>query len=261
MARYAVVIPAAGQSRRFNAENGSCANARRKPFVTLRRRPVWIHSAERFALRPDVVQTIVVVSPDYYEEFCEEYQREIELYSLTVVAGGAERFLSVQNALSAVCEEAEYVAVHDAARPCATSFDVDRVFAESARTGAAILASRVVGSLKRSCVSTEDGTSRAFVAGSTSREGLWEAQTPQVFEKSLLLRAYRERPQEFLPTDDCGLVEALGERVSIVEGSRYNIKITSPEDLQIAEAFMTIALREEEAYRKARLENSAEGEA
>lgn len=252
MARYAVVIPAAGQSRRFNANRNSESNLRKKPFVLLKNRPVWVYSAELFAQRSDVVQTIIVVSPEDVDEFCDEYRNEISRFSLTIVSGGAERFLSVQNALVALRDDVEYVAVHDAARPCVSSSDVDLVFAEAERTGAAILASRVVGSLKRSCVKTgKDGANYAIVSESTSRDGLWEAQTPQVFERKLLCRAYSERPDDFLPTDDCGLVETLGVDVSIVEGARYNIKITSSEDLQIAEAFMTFLPREENAYKSA----------
>ncbi|MBR4752674.1 MAG: 2-C-methyl-D-erythritol 4-phosphate cytidylyltransferase [Thermoguttaceae bacterium] len=238
MAKYAVIIAAAGRSRRFNEGTSRLGNAlaQKKPFASFKGRAVWLYSAELFARRRDVAQQILVVSPEDRAEVERRFAADLAFHGVRIVEGGAERFLSVENALKAVSEEADFVAVHDAARPCVTDADVERVFAEAARTNAAILAVPVVGSLKRS----KTAEKRLVVAESTPRENLWEAQTPQVFSKELLTRAYRERPKTFQPTDDCGLVEALGVDVSIVEGSRLNIKITSAEDLTIAEKFIEI---------------------
>lgn len=247
MAKFAVVIAAAGQSRRFNADGAnsdptSNAAPAKKPFATLKGKPVWTYSAELFAARSDVAQIVLIVSPEDVGVVKQIYEKELAQYRVDVVSGGAERFLSVENALRAVRDEIDYVAVHDAARPCVDPGDVDRVFAEAVRTDAAILAAPVVASLKRSCDMTVNGGVNAkLVAGSVSRDNLWEAQTPQTFEKELLQRAYRERPKELAPTDDCGLVEAHGRSVAIVSGSRRNIKITSYEDLKIAEKFLEIA--------------------
>ena len=228
MAKYAVIIAAAGRSRRFNEGTSLLGNAlaQKKPFASLKGRAVWLYSAELFARRRDVAQQILVVSPEDRAEVERRFAADLAFHGVRIVEGGAERFLSVENALKAVSEEADFVAVHDAARPCVTDADVERVFAEAP----------VVGSLKRS----KTAEKRLVVAESTPRENLWEAQTPQVFSKELLTRAYRERPKTFQPTDDCGLVEALGVDVSIVEGSRLNIKITSAEDLTIAEKFIEI---------------------
>ncbi|MBP5621246.1 MAG: 2-C-methyl-D-erythritol 4-phosphate cytidylyltransferase [Thermoguttaceae bacterium] len=238
MAKYAVVIAAAGRSRRFK-EGGALLGdslSQKKPFAALKGRAVWLYSAERFARRKDVARQFLVVSPEDRAEVERRFAADLTFYGVQIVEGGAERFLSVENALKVAPDDVDFIAVHDAARPCVTDADVDRVFAEAARTNAAILATPVVGSLKRSKTTVE----RHVVGESTSRENLWEAQTPQVFSKELLTRAYRERPATFQPTDDCGLVEALGVDVSIVEGSRLNIKITSAEDLAIAEKFMEI---------------------
>ncbi len=242
MARYAVVVAAAGQSRRFNENATVVELGQKKPFVALKGRPVFMHSVELFAKRADVVQIVLIVSPEDSEAVKTIYAKELERYRVDVVLGGAERFLSVENALNAVRDDVDFIAVHDAARPCVTNADVDAVFAEAARTNAAILAAPVVGSLKRA-------GDNNVVAKSESRVGLWEALTPQVVEKELLLRAYRERPVDMQPTDDCGLVEALGVDVSIVRGSRMNIKITSPEDLLIAEKFMEIVAAQGEGTR------------
>ncbi|MBQ9875051.1 MAG: 2-C-methyl-D-erythritol 4-phosphate cytidylyltransferase [Thermoguttaceae bacterium] len=233
MANFAVVIVGAGRSRRFGS--GSI----KKPFALLNGRAVWLYSAERFARRADVAQTIFVVSPEDRRAVEREYAEEIAQFGVELVDGGAERFLSVENALRAISTDAEFVAVHDAARPCVSEPEIDRVFAEAARSGAAILATKVVGSLKCS----NDSDSPARVVESVSRERLWEARTPQVFERELLARAYRERPSDFAPTDDCGLVERLGVEVSIVEGSNLNLKITTGEDLTIAERFMELVER------------------
>lgn len=233
MSAYGVILAAAGQSRRFNDGAAVVELAKKKPFAALNGRPVFMRSGELFAKRSDVAQIVLIVSPEDIDAVKQLYAKELQEYRIDVVPGGAERFLSVENALSAIRPEIEYIAVHDAARPCLTDRDVDAVFEEAARTNAAILAAPVVGSLKRS------GGDNVVVK-SESREGLWEALTPQVFEKELLLRAYRERPVNMLPTDDCGLVEAQGVDVSLVRGSRMNIKITSPEDLLIAQKFIEI---------------------
>lgn len=238
MSKFAVILAAAGKSSRFNAKSNPFAGGlRTKPFVALNGRAVWLYSAERFALRKDVAEIVLVVSPEDRREVEERYAMEILLNRVKVVEGGAERYLSVQNALAALSPDVDYVAVHDAARPCITDGEIERVFSEALRTGAAILATPIVGSIKRS--QRVDGD-RTVVSSSVPRENLWEAQTPQVFEKNLLTSAYRERAAEARPTDDCELIQALGRNVSIVPGSRFNIKITTGEDLTIAEHYMDI---------------------
>lgn len=260
MKKFAVIIAAAGKSSRFRKGGSLLAlNAPKKPFAPLKGRAVWLHSAERFARRRDVAQLILVVSPEDRAEVERKFAAEISLYGIDVVDGGAERFLSIENALKATKPSVDFVATHDAARPCVGDGDVENVFAEAARTGAAILATPIVGSIKRARPAAIGGKSeteaireklgfgadgeRLAIDESTPRENLWEAQTPQVFEKSLLERAFRERDANFQPTDDAGLVEALGVEVAIVPGSRTNIKITSNEDLAIAEKFLEIVAR------------------
>src|SRR5579871_379606 len=113
MPQFAVILPAAGQSTRFGG-------AEKKPYLNLCGRPVWCLAAENFAGRPDVCQLIVVVAPEDVDPFRARYAEEIALLRAGVVAGGAERFESVANALRQVRPEADFVAVHDAARPCVT---------------------------------------------------------------------------------------------------------------------------------------------
>ncbi|MBQ1337641.1 MAG: 2-C-methyl-D-erythritol 4-phosphate cytidylyltransferase, partial [Thermoguttaceae bacterium] len=121
MSKFAVILAAAGKSSRFNAKSNPFAGGlRTKPFVALNGRAVWLYSAERFALRKDVAEIVLVVSPEDRREVEDRYAMEILLNRVKVVEGGAERYLSVQNALAAVSPDVDYVAVHDAARPCIT---------------------------------------------------------------------------------------------------------------------------------------------
>lgn len=221
MAKFAVIMPAAGKSSRFHDKNY------KKPFAPLANRAVWLHSAERFLNRSDVVQVILVISPEDREYFNFKFASNVAILGIEVVEGGAERTDSVARALAKVKPEADFVAVHDAARPCLCDEWIDAVFAAAEKSGAAILAVPVAGTLKRS-----DGKR---ILETLSRSDVWEAQTPQVFRRDLLLEAYERRGKE-PATDDAQLVERLGKAVTVVLGSRINVKITTREDLRLAEA-------------------------
>lgn len=221
MARFGVILVAAGQSSRFRDANY------KKPFAPLAGRPVWLHSAEKFTDRDDVKQVVVVVAPEDREAFLEKFGASLAFMGITLAEGGAERADSVKNGLEKLAPEIEIVAIHDAARPCLATEWIDRVFAAGAKTGAAILATPVVSTLKR--VGPDH-----VIRETVDRTGLWEAQTPQVFSRSLLERAFAAaagRPA----TDEAGLIEALGHPVTVVPGSPINLKITSREDLRLAE--------------------------
>ena len=122
--------------------------------------------------------------------------------------------------------EMDFVAIHDAARPCLANEWITSVFEAAEKTEAAILAIPVSGTLKR--------VADHRIKETVSREGLWEAQTPQVFRRQLILEAYAKRGG-FNATDDAQLVERIGHAVTIVPGSPVNIKITAREDLRLAE--------------------------
>ncbi len=144
-----------------------------------------------------------------------------------VVCGGATRTESVRAAFEAVAPEIDIVGIHDAARPLLEIEDAAAVFEAAAIHGASALAITVVDTLK----SSKDG----FIETTIPREGLFAVQTPQVFRRNILERALRLEG-DF--TDDCAMVEALGEKVYIVEGHRSNFKITYPEDLILAETIL-----------------------
>lgn len=224
MAKLAAILLAAGQSTRFKGEE-------KKPFVSLDGRAVWLRSAELFCTRKDVVQTIIVIAPEDEERFRRRYQANLVFMNVELCLGGAERHDSVARALETLNPEAELVAIHDTARPCVTAELIDQVVAAAGKYGAAILAVPLVDTLKK-----VDAQHR--ITGTPSREGLWLAQTPQVFRKELLLTAYSQRTQVSSITDDAQLVEAQGHAVYVVPGSTTNIKITTQEDLYLAEAIL-----------------------
>ncbi len=221
MPKFAVILAAAGKSSRFNDKNY------KKPFAPMAGRPVWLHSAERFLGRDDVKQLILVISAEDREYFDFKFSANAAILGIDVVNGGDERSDSIQKALARVKPDMDFVAIHDAARPCTANEWVSEVFAAAQKTEAAILAIPVSGTLKRVAA---DHTIRETVP----REALWEAQTPQVFSRALILEAYAKRG-DFVATDDAQLVERIGHPVKIVPGSPINLKITTREDLRLAE--------------------------
>ena len=226
MARFGVILVAAGQSSRFRDANY------KKPFAPLAGRPVWLHSAEKFTDRDDVKQVVVVVAPEDREAFLEKFGASLAFMGITLAEGGAERADSVKNGLEKLAPEIDIIAIHDAARPCLATEWIDRVFAAGAKTGAAILATPVVSTLKR--VGPDH-----VIRETVDRTGLWEAQTPQVFSRDVLTRAFAHaEAQGSQPTDEAQLVEAIGQHVTVVPGSPINLKITSREDLRLAEQAM-----------------------
>jgi 2-C-methyl-D-erythritol 4-phosphate cytidylyltransferase len=221
VATFAVILPAAGRSSRFRDKYY------KKPFVPLANRAVWLHSAEKFLNRDDVKQVIIVISPEDREEFDAKFSANVMILGVQVVEGGTERADSVMNALARVKPEIDFVCVHDAARPCIADEWITKVFQAAEKSGAAIVATPINGTIKRV---KSDHTIQETVP----REGLWEAQTPQVFRRQLLIDAYARRGN-FVATDESSLVERLGHSVTVVPGSPINLKITTQEDLRLAE--------------------------
>jgi 2-C-methyl-D-erythritol 4-phosphate cytidylyltransferase len=220
MTKFAVILPAAGKSSRYNDTNY------KKPFAPLANRPVWMYSAEKFLGREEVKQVILVISPEDKEYFYDKFASNVAILGVDVVEGGVERADSVERALARVKSDMDFVAIHDAARPCIANEWITRVFDEAQRSGAAILAIPVSGTLKR--------VANHKIEQTVARDQLWEAQTPQVFRRDLLLEAFAKR-DGFNATDEAQLVERIAHAVSVVQGSSINIKITTREDLRLAE--------------------------
>ncbi len=225
MSRFAVILPAAGQSSRFRDKV-------KKVFANIDGRAVWLRACEPFANRNDVAQTILVVAPEDLEMFRGKFGAHLGLLGVEVVAGGKERFESVANALATVRADIDLVAIHDAARPCVTTPMIDDVFATARKTGAALLAVPISDTVKR-------GDDAGRVEATVPRKGLWLAQTPQVFRRDWLVEAHARRGQLGGDvTDDAQLIEAAGHPVYLVAGSASNIKITTRDDVALAEAIL-----------------------
>lgn len=226
MPTFAAIITAAGKSARFGDRNY------KKPFAILGGRAVWLHSVDRFQNHKDVKQTIVTVARDDREDFDRKFGANVAIMGIEIVAGGEHRVDSVQRALERVKSDIDFVAVHDAARPCIADKWIEQVFEAAARTGAAILAAPVAETLKR-----VDGKKQ--ITATVDRESLWAAQTPQVFRRELLVEAYAKRGKD-AATDDAQLVERLGHAVTVVPCPAMNLKITTRDDLKLAEQVLKV---------------------
>lgn len=223
MSKYAVIIAAAGKAERFGGEE-------KKTFARLDGRPVFIRTLEHFVTRKDVVQTILAVAPEDMDTIRTSFGANLGFMGVKVAEGGARRCDTVRKALALLSADAEFVAIHDAARPCVTTEMIDSVFSEAVKTGAAILAAPLTGTIKK--------VSRERVIESTlSRAGLYEAQTPQVFRRDVILTAY-EAGGDDETTDDAQVVERSGHPVSIVLSDGTNLKITTRGDMTLAQAII-----------------------
>ena len=202
-----------------------------KAFVPLGGRPL-LHYALRVVAALDTIgEAVVTVPPGMERQARAEVARAGVEIPVKLVGGGAERQDSVRIALGLTSAESEVVVVHDAARPFATPALFAACIDATRRADGAIAAVAVADTLKR----TDGRTITATVA----RQGLWQAQTPQAFRRKILVaahdRAIRER---WAATDDAELIERCGGRVEVVESSAANLKITTPADLEIAEALV-----------------------
>ena len=164
--------------------------------------------------------------------FRRRFGANLVFMNIQIANGGAERFESVANALALLKPEVEFVAVHDAVRPCVTETLINDVFARAEKTGAAMLAVPVSDTLKQVDQNRQ-------VKTTMPRQGLWLAQTPQVFRRDWLQAAYDQRAKLGSNiTDDAQLLEAAGHAVHVVEGATTNIKITTKHDIFLAEAIL-----------------------
>lgn len=223
--KFAVIICAAGNSQRFGKK-------KKKSFVDVGGRAAFLRSVELFTDRKDVKQVLLAISPEDEEIFNIKWGPNLSFFGVKLYHGGSERWETVQKGLSLIKEDIDFVAVHDAARCCITEDLIEKVFAKAAQTGAALPASPVIGTVKH--VENEK------ITKTVDRSCLYEAQTPQVFSKDLMEKAYANL-KNLDPTtisDDAQLVEALGETVPIVVSDATNMKITYPSDVPIAEAII-----------------------
>jgi 2-C-methyl-D-erythritol 4-phosphate cytidylyltransferase len=217
------IIPAAGIGVRMHAD-------RAKQMLELGGVPVLVHTLMRFQHCDAVDQIILVLQPNLTTEVLAMISRHQLTKVARVVAGGAERQDSVYRGLQVVKEEtAGIIAVHDAVRPFVKPEEIRSVIDRAETTGAALMALAATDTIKQ--------VKSGRVQRTLDRRRIYYAQTPQAFRYSVLREAFeRAYADGFMGTDESQLVERVGHRVSIVEGSPINIKITRPFDLRFAEA-------------------------
>jgi 2-C-methyl-D-erythritol 4-phosphate cytidylyltransferase/2-C-methyl-D-erythritol 2,4-cyclodiphosphate synthase len=231
------IIPAGGAGKRLGLEVA-------KQYLLLDSLPVLVHTLNAFQMT-EIVSAVVLVVPK--EDEASVQKQIVEKYGLTkvisVVAGGRERQDSVRNGLQSVSGTFDVVIVHDGVRPFVTPELIRRVVAAAAECGAASIGVPAKDTIKET---TDD----QIVSATLRRQNLWQTQTPQAFRYDILCRAYGEAHRDhFYGTDDASLVERTGVKVRMVTGSHENIKITTPEDLLMAEALMVNKRKEKMTVR------------
>jgi 2-C-methyl-D-erythritol 4-phosphate cytidylyltransferase len=221
----AAIICAAGPATRFGGK-------RKKQFVDVAGRAAFLRGVELFSSRDDVKQILLAISPEDEELVSVKWGANLKFFSVKICFGGAERFDTVSKAIELVKDDINLIAVHDAVRCCVTDKLIDAVIMAAGKSGAAIPACPVSATIK-------DVKNKTIIR-TVDRTGLYEAQTPQVFNASLLKKAYEnlKNLDNSKISDDSQLVEALGQKVAIVESDSSNIKITRRSDIAIAEAIL-----------------------
>jgi 2-C-methyl-D-erythritol 4-phosphate cytidylyltransferase len=218
------IIAAAGSGTRTNSPVP-------KQFLEILGKPLLVHTIERFELCPAIDEIILVLAAGEVDNF----KQILEKYGLAkvrkIVAGGDTRAGSVRNGLDAVSgSKGDVVAVHDGARPLVSIDEIAQTVKKAGETGAACLVAAVTDTIKE----VADGR----IIGTIDRGKLRRALTPQAFRYEILQKAFAEGGTGAEVTDECYLVEKLGQRIAYVEGSARNIKVTHPEDVLLAEIFL-----------------------
>ena len=221
MAKHGVIIVAGGSGSRMQS-------ALPKQFLMLGGLPVVARTINTFAEALPSAD-IVVVLPEAHIPLWRNLEARFDVAPHRCVAGGSERFHSVKCGIEALGEDVEYIAVHDGVRALVTKRLIIRTLLDAEKSGATIPVVEVADSFRR-----VEGEESYIVP----RAELRAVQTPQIFAAELLRRAY-EQPFDRSFTDDASVVEALGRRISLVEGERTNLKLTTPEDMEWAEYYLS----------------------
>lgn len=220
------IIAAAGRGTRMNSPMN-------KQFLELGNKSILAHTLEKFDHCPDIDCIDIIVPQEWLLYVAENIVDKFSISKVRkIVVGGATRQQSVFAALKAIDENIRYVAIHDAVRPLLPPDLLLEVLHRGMETGAAILAVPVRDSLKK--------ISNGKVEHTLDRSSIWQAQTPQVFERSLIVLAHEQALRDqYFAADDSALVERLGHPVYVVESNFMNFKITIPKDLELATSLIT----------------------
>jgi 2-C-methyl-D-erythritol 4-phosphate cytidylyltransferase len=222
------IIVAAGKGTRMKSDNG-------KMFLEICEMPVIFYTIREFDECKDINEIIIVTREEDIVP-CMDLVNEFEFNKVKkIISGGKERSDSVLKGLKEAANKANIIAIHDGARPLINKQDISKVISEAKEDKAAALGVRVKDTIK---VLDEN----QYIVDTPERKNLWSVQTPQVFSREIIQEAYqiyrKEKELGGTITDDCMLVERMGHRVKMVEGSYENIKITTSEDIVIAEAIL-----------------------
>lgn len=236
-----VIIPAAGSGSRMAANGKSSANpnsALAKQYLTLAGKPVLHYSLQLFCQHPQVNAVYLALSPDDQTWQSSAWQKQMGAvlqhpHCHLLASGGASRAATVLNTLQQIeARDDDWIVVHDAARPGLTTAMFERLLkALQDHPVGGLLALPVADTVKLADAQQQ-------VQATQAREGLWTAQTPQMFRYHVLLKALQQA--DIAPTDEAQAVEALGLKPQLVAGSLRNMKITYPPDLALVEAMMQI---------------------
>lgn len=216
------VIVAAGNGTRMKSQKS-------KQLIEINDIPVIAHTMMAFE-KSDFVDEIIIVTREDDILIMSDIAKEFKISKVTnIVKGGATRTDSVKNGINVA--KNKIVAIHDGARPCIKTEHIDKTVQKAMEAGAAALGCPVTDTLKKV-------DEKGIITDTVSRENLWAIQTPQVFDRELILKAYNEGNTEGA-TDDCMLLESIGIKVAMVEGDRSNIKVTVQEDVDLVTAILS----------------------
>ena len=229
--KFAAVLPAGGLGKRMG---GTIP----KQLMTLGGKPVYQYCLETFLNMDEIAEVVIAVPVDWKDYFEKDIFDRISpllgsgysnnLSKLSIVVGGVERWQSVQNGVNALTSDAEYVLVHDVARPFISEKIIRKVCETLVNKGSCLVAKPAIDTIKIA----SDGR----VESTIDRRKVWLAQTPQAARIDLLKSLYariKKEPLDFTPTDEASILEFFGENVYIVEGDCTNDKLTTPEDFEI----------------------------
>lgn len=220
--KIVVYIAAAGMGRRMNSDIN-------KQFIPINGRPMIQLTLEKFDELPYIDEIFLIIR-EGEEEMIQSILNQMELsHEIGLVVGGNERQDSIYEGIKRVPQNTEIVLTHDGARPFVQKEEIEEIICSAIKYGAATLMTPMKDTVKIS----EDGV---WSKVTPDRSKLFAVQTPQGFKKDILLKAYKQAfDEKYYGTDDCSLVEKAGYRIKLVQGSYHNIKITTPEDLILAE--------------------------
>lgn len=227
MRKLAVIIPAAGSGTRLGSPLP-------KPFIEIAGKTILEHTIRKFLVVQEVCEVIVATSKSSIEKVNNVFKNCFtEGIRFKVVEGGIERQYSINNALKGVDKEIDTIAVHDAVRPFISVEIIKKAISQLNSFDGAVVGVPAKDTIKQAGDAHE-------IIQTPDRTKLWQAQTPQVFRKGILIKAYKSADKHnYFGTDDSSLVERVGGKIVMVEGGRENLKITFPIDLKVAEMILS----------------------